>query len=208
MTQTLRPSETPEILATRLADARARTDEIFVLLTPDALYERPIAERHRLVFYLGHLEAFDGNLLRQAYGLTAFDPAFDKLFAFGIDPTDGGLPNEAASEWPRPEAVHAYNRRVRDAVDACLSGAQAPVSEHPDSDAATIFNIAIEHRLMHAETLAYLLHRLPYGMKRGKPDAPTGRVQGGPAVSGREAVRIPAGKATLGRERADGGFGW
>ena len=94
MTQTLRSSETAETLTTRLADARARTDEIFARLAPDALYERPIPERHRLVFYLGHLEAFDQNLLGQAYGLESFHPAFDKLFAFGIDPTAGGLPNE------------------------------------------------------------------------------------------------------------------
>ena len=50
----------------RLADARARTDEIFRILKPEALYERPIPERHRLVFYLGHLEAFDWNLIGRA----------------------------------------------------------------------------------------------------------------------------------------------
>ena len=36
----------------RLADARTRTDEIFRILKPEALYDRPIAERHRLIFYL------------------------------------------------------------------------------------------------------------------------------------------------------------
>jgi gamma-glutamyl hercynylcysteine S-oxide synthase len=113
MTQTLRPSETPEALSTRLADARARTNEIFARLTQDALYERPIAERHRLVFYLGHLEAFDQNLMRQAYGLDSFHPDFDKLFAFGIDPTDGGLPNEAATEWPRLESAPVWTNAWR-----------------------------------------------------------------------------------------------
>jgi len=202
MTQTLRPTETPEILAARLADARARTDEFFALLTPEALYERPIPERHRLVFYLGHLEAFDGNLLRQAYGLAPFHPTYDKLFAFGIDPTDGGLPNEPASEWPRPEPIHAYNARVREAVDECLAK-RRPI--HPEHDEATILNMAIEHRLMHAETLAYLLHRLPYGMKRGKPDPPPP----GPRAEMRESmIRIPTGSATLGRDRGSGLFGW
>ena len=39
--------------------ARARTDALFELLDPVALYDRPVPERHRLIFYLGHLEAFD-----------------------------------------------------------------------------------------------------------------------------------------------------
>ena len=88
MIQTLSSKEAPDLLAARLADARARTDEIFEIVSPNALYERSIPERHRIAFYLGHLEAFDGNLLRQAYDLASFNPAYDKLFAFGIDPVD------------------------------------------------------------------------------------------------------------------------
>jgi gamma-glutamyl hercynylcysteine S-oxide synthase len=44
-----------QVLQQRLNSARQLTDSIFRLLTPDALYSRPIPERHRLVFYLGHL---------------------------------------------------------------------------------------------------------------------------------------------------------
>ena len=57
-----------------------------ILLPPNSFYERPVAERHRLIFYLGHLEAFDWNLLSGPLGLESHDPAFDRLFAFGIDP--------------------------------------------------------------------------------------------------------------------------
>src|SRR5437870_1688401 len=155
-----------ETLASRLKDARARTDEIFALLEPGALYERPIPERHRLAFYLGHVEAFDWNLVaRQAYGIDSFNERFDHLFAFGIDPVDGGLPNEPASDWPKREEIEAYNARVREAVDGCLLGR----STRPAADAPTVFNMAIEHRLMHAETLAYLLHQLPPDAKRRAP---------------------------------------
>jgi len=49
------------MLATSLQGARAETDALFRLLAPDAIYDRPIPERNRLVFYLGHLEAFDWN---------------------------------------------------------------------------------------------------------------------------------------------------
>ncbi|HEY6549146.1 MAG TPA: hypothetical protein VI589_14615, partial [Vicinamibacteria bacterium] len=50
-------------LRRRLRAARAETDALFALVRDEAFYERPIPQRHRLVFYLGHLEAFDWNLL-------------------------------------------------------------------------------------------------------------------------------------------------
>jgi gamma-glutamyl hercynylcysteine S-oxide synthase len=197
-----------ERLASRLEEARARTDEIFDRVQPDALYDRPIPERHRLVFYLGHVEAFDWNLVaRQAFGLEAFNEGYDRLFAFGIDPVDGGLPNEPASDWPKRDFIESYNRRVRDVVDACVAG------EHPAriEDVEVVFQMAIEHRLMHAETLAYLLNQLPYSMKIA-PRAPAAidATARDSARNGRlEAlVTIPEGRATLGRRRADPGFGW
>ncbi len=202
MAKALLETETRRDLASRLAHARAKTDELFAMLPPPALYERPIPERHRLVFYLGHLEAFDWNLIaRRAFAIDAFNEPFDKLFAFGIDPVGGGLPNEPASDWPKRPEVDEYNRRVREAVDECLIGKRTC---RPDIGESILFNMAIEHRLMHAETLSYLLHQLPYAMKSPESGAPP------PPKREREgrAVRIPAGVATMGRPRADEDFGW
>src|SRR6266498_3770951 len=96
-------------LCRELADARALTDGLFTLLCPDALYCRPIPERHRLIFYLGHLEAFDWNLMRDSVlGAGSFHPEFDRLFAFGIDPVGGGLPTDQRSDWPTVAAVQDY----------------------------------------------------------------------------------------------------
>ena len=50
-----------ELLA-RLDQARAQSDRLFDLVRPEFLYQRPIPERHRIIFYVGHLEAFDWNL--------------------------------------------------------------------------------------------------------------------------------------------------
>ena len=84
-------------LLARLQQARAETDRLFAHVKPEYLYERPIPERHRIVFYVGHLEAFDWNLLRErVLGQTTFHSEFDNLFAFGIDPVDGGLPSRPA----------------------------------------------------------------------------------------------------------------
>src|SRR6185369_15085392 len=120
-----------------------RSDDIFSLLGSESLYERPIAERHRLVFYLGHLETFEWNLIcAGAFGMKSLNPKFDRLFAFGIDPTNGNLPNDTAGDWPREAEIRNYNERVRAALDLCLD----------QSADNLLFHVAIEHRLMHAET--------------------------------------------------------
>ena len=84
-------------LQERLDSARKLTDYVFSLLKPEAIFARPIPERHRLIFYLGHLEAFDWNLIaRKTLDVPSFHPTFDKLFEFGIDPPVG----QAASDEP------------------------------------------------------------------------------------------------------------
>src|SRR4029077_12031107 len=106
-------------LLSRMAEARAQTDALFELLPPNSFYERPIAERHRLIFYLGHVEAFDWNLLGQrAFGLKSFNRSFDQLFAFGIDPVDGGLPTDQPEDWPSRAQIATYNEKLRGELDA------------------------------------------------------------------------------------------
>ena len=101
-----------------LAYAREQTDELFRLISPEALYERPIAERHRLVFYLGHFDAFDWNLLaRRSLSGSAFHPEFDKLFERGIDPPAGQTPHEHFSRCQRVSARRRPAHGHRGAVD-------------------------------------------------------------------------------------------
>src|SRR5262245_27095956 len=107
------PVDTHFELLERLDDARRRTDDLFATVKQEALYDRPIAERHRIVFYIGHLEAFDWNLLRERLiDSPSFHPEFDKLFSFGIDPVDGGLPSDQPSDWPSLQEVRNYVRQV------------------------------------------------------------------------------------------------
>jgi formylglycine-generating enzyme required for sulfatase activity len=147
-----------------------------------------------LIFYLGHVEAFDWNLLsRHALDKPSFHPSFDKLFAFGIDPEVGKAPADQPADWPREKEVRAYAARVRQELDSSL--AQVPEQ---------LLHVAIEHRYMHAETLAYLFHNLPYDQKIPQPQQPRVAADG---ARESEMVEIPGGAATLGRPRGDG-FGW
>jgi ergothioneine biosynthesis protein EgtB len=188
----------------RMAQARSETDKLFELVKSDSVYARPIPERHRIVFYLGHLEAFDWNLLRErVVDARVFHPEFDRLFAFGIDPVGGGLPSDQPADWPSIREIQEYVSRVRQTLDDRL----ATVSSDPAGDGfsvSTLLNVAIEHRLMHAETLAYMLHQLPLDAKirQGrKPELVAASMT--PSM-----IEIPAGRATLGLRRASGNFGW
>ena len=193
-------------LLQRLSQARTITDELFQVVSRDALYDRPIAERHRLVFYIGHLEAFDWNLFRGvSTQLKSFNPAYDKLFAFGIDPVDGKLPGDEPDDWPTIAAVHRYNQRVRADLDNLLDSASLHEQQSRDATPLTmLLHTAIEHRLMHAETLAYMLHRLPFDRKILQPQPGAPSAQCAPRM-----IEIPAGTATLGLRRDAGHpFGW
>jgi ergothioneine biosynthesis protein EgtB len=195
----------------RLVEARTRTDELFDLVRPDALYDRPIPERHRIVFYLGHLESFDWNLLReQLLGVKAFHPEFDQLFAFGIDPVGGGLPSDQATDWPSLAEVRRYTSRIRQTLDAGIEAVLASGSEsrhrQENFPASVLLNVALEHRLMHAETFAYMLHQLPLERKLRRLPKPA--LVALPAEPQNKMIEIPAGSATLGLSRSDVAFGW
>ncbi|MGC4055268.1 MAG: SUMF1/EgtB/PvdO family nonheme iron enzyme [Paludibaculum sp.] len=185
----------PTTLIGRLHQAREETDALLQVVRPESTYDRPIPERHRIVFYHGHLEAFDWNLLSGPCGLASSEPELDRLFAFGIDPVDGKLPSDQPKDWPRPEQVAGYRTRVRAALDAVI---------HRAPDPNLLLNVAIEHRLMHAETLAYMFHQLPFEKKARRAVL---RVPEGGAWTP-ESVLIRAGQATLGLSRGSGSFGW
>src|SRR5580704_5689986 len=194
-------------LIEQLADARRRSDGLFAVVKPDSLYERPIAERHRIIFYVGHLEAFDWNLFHErVLGLKSFHPEFDRLFAFGIDPVGGGLPTDQPADWPSIAAVQDYVRKIRGALDDRLSETLLDPScgTSDGFSLTTLLNVAIEHRLMHAETLAYMLRQLPLSRKVRQEESLS---PAAPLVAHR-SIEIPAGMVTLGLPGSSESFGW
>lgn len=190
----------------RFLEARRNSDELFRIVREDCLYERPIPERHRIIFYIGHLESFDWNLFREnCFPLKSFNPELDKLFAFGIDPVDGGLPTDRPEDWPALIEVRRYTQLIRDTIDHSLHAAPSDIEFSAQGHSLeTLLHVAIEHRLMHAETLAYMFHRLPFARKRPQPQASILAAPLQPRM-----VKIPAGATTLGLPSASQqSFGW
>ena len=198
-------------LLDRLSGARGQSDALFRLVHDASLYERPIPARHRIIFYVGHLEAFDWNLLNESIArVKSTHPEFDRLFAFGIDPVGGGLPTDAPADWPSVDQVRDYVRNIRAVLDEHLENAiLAPDAETRDGfPLRTLLDVAIEHRLMHVETLAYMLHQLPFHMKVS-PDTRQRSLKdlSGIAIEP-DSIAIPVGIVTLGLSRDSQSFGW
>ncbi|MEO8186221.1 MAG: SUMF1/EgtB/PvdO family nonheme iron enzyme [Burkholderiaceae bacterium] len=181
-------------MKTELQRARAFTDSLFGMVERKTLYERPIPDRHRLIFYVGHLDAFDWNqLARGVLGKPSFDASFDTLFEAGIDPPPGQAPQDTPADWPTLEVVHTYVARTRAAIDEIWDRVPADRQQ-----------MVIEHRWMHAETICYLLHQLDPGLKRPAfSETPSVSTTTGPAT---RFIAIEAGATQLGQP--NGEFGW
>src|SRR5438552_10340034 len=91
---------------------RERSRAIFDLLADEAYYSQPIALRHPIVFYEGHLPAFSFNtFVKRALGQPSIDSQLESLFARGIDPAEEG-PEQTVRRtedlWPKRAAVRQF----------------------------------------------------------------------------------------------------
>jgi gamma-glutamyl hercynylcysteine S-oxide synthase len=182
-----------EILLRELRGARTESDRLFSIVKPTAVYDRPIDARHRIIFYVGHLDGFDSiQICRKGLGIKSIDPELDDLFEAGIDPDSSHLPTDSPSDWPSVKDVQGYVERCREHVD-----------EHLERASEELVMMAVEHRMMHLETLAYMLHNLEFESKSGPAPQPMSGTERIPAAW----CEIPEGAAVLGKAQ-DGEFGW
>jgi ergothioneine biosynthesis protein EgtB len=186
---------------------RERSRILFDLLTDDAYYSQPIALRHPIVFYEGHLPAFSFNtLVKRALGRSGIDAHLEQLFARGIDPASvEAAARPARDVWPSRAEVRSFaeeaDRRVLDA----LAREDLDRPGHPLLDRSEAAFAILEHEAMHQETLLYMWQRLPFEQKRA-PAGYSPRVTGDAPAP--EWIDVPGGRVTLGVDRASIAFGW
>jgi gamma-glutamyl hercynylcysteine S-oxide synthase len=190
---------------------RQRTRQLFDLLMGDATYySQPIALRHPIVFYEGHLPAFSFNtLVKRGLGGPSIDPELERLFARGIDPDEndarGDDPAAHQARWPSRATVQAFADEADARVLDALAHADIEQPGHPLLDRAEAAFAILEHEAMHQETLLYMWHRLALEQKR-RPEGYRPRVDG--AVPAQQWIRIPEGHATLGVDPGTLAFSW
>jgi iron(II)-dependent oxidoreductase len=195
-------------LLTRFRRNRARSAALFALLSDEAYYSQPIALRHPIVFYEGHLPGFSFNtLVRKALGQRGIDARLEALFARGIDPHESSAAGAAGpgSQWPSRAVVREFAQEADRRVVEVLANEDLDRPGDPLLERKEAVYTILEHEEMHQETLLYMWHRLPFEVKSGPS-------RYAPTTAGRppdvEWVRIPEGTATLGVEREAVPFGW
>jgi ergothioneine biosynthesis protein EgtB len=194
---------------------RARSRALFDVISDDAYYARPIALRHPIVFYEGHLPAFSFNtLVRKALGGPSIDARLEALFARGIDPDEatGSGATAAIAErhgdragWPSRDEVRAFAREADRRVLDALAEADLERPGHPLLDRAEAVFTMLEHEPLHHETLRYMWHRLPFADKR-RPAGYAPKTAG--PVPPVEWAEVPGGRVALGVDRGATPFGW
>ena len=194
-----------ETFRRRLRESWTMSDRIFDLLPRESWLEQPIQLRHPVLFYIGHLPAFAWNQVgRGVLGLGQLHPEFDELFERGIDPV-GVDAHDAGLRWPPIDEVLEYRDRAREHLLALVERALERADEDPLAARGRIFNVVLEHELMHQETLQYMLQQLPPETKRRPDDLPPHLFDRG--VEAGEA-EVAAGETVLGADFEAVDFGW
>ena len=135
-------------------------ESLFQSLNSDeAYYVKPIALRHPLIFYYGHTNTFFINKLILA-GLitTRVNPAFESMFAVGVDEMGWDDVNDKNYDWPTPAEVKAYRASVRIVVDELIN--TLPLNLPIDWQSAWWpIVMGIEHERIHLETSSVLIRQ-------------------------------------------------
>jgi 5-histidylcysteine sulfoxide synthase/putative 4-mercaptohistidine N1-methyltranferase len=176
------------------------------LSTQAAYYEKPIPLRHPLIFYLGHTATFFINKLVLARVIDSrINPAFESLFAVGVDEMSWDDLGVALDAWPAVSEVQAYRCAVRQRVLSLID--QLPLAGPIDWNSPWwAIIMGIEHERIHLETSSVLIrqHRLDYTQSQSAwPVCPEAG-----AAPQNCLLPVPAGTVTLGKSQSDPYYGW
>jgi 5-histidylcysteine sulfoxide synthase/putative 4-mercaptohistidine N1-methyltranferase len=182
-----------------------RYEQLFETLASDeAYYRKPIPLRHPLIFYFGHTATFFINKLVLA-GLVSqrINPAFESMFAIGVDEMSWDDLDETNYNWPTVAEVRAYRAEMRRTVDQLIATLPLELPIHWDHPWWPIL-MGIEHERIHLETSSVLIRQ--HALQYVKPHPAWQPCRTGGEAPTNDLVEIPAGQVTLGK--TDATYGW
>lgn len=182
-----------------------RYEQLFETLASDeAYYRKPISLRHPLIFYFGHTATFFVNKLVLA-GLVPrrINPAFESMFAIGVDEMSWDDLDETNYPWPTVTEVRTYRAEMRRVIDQLIATLPLELPIHWDHPWWPIL-MGIEHERIHLETSSVLIRQHALQYVNSHPDWQPCSVSGEAPTN--ELVDIPAGAVVLGK--TDATYGW
>lgn len=125
------------------------------------LYLRADPLRHPIIFYLGHTACFFINKLNIAKITNErINPAYESMFAVGVDEMSWDDLNEAHYDWPKGNEVRDYRDKVKACIDKLISDLPLQMPINWKSPWWAII-MGIEHERIHLETSSVLIRQLP-----------------------------------------------
>lgn len=172
----------------------------------DTFHVQPEPLRHPHIFYFGHTSTFYINKLNLAKLIDfRIDPAFESMFAIGVDEMSWDDLNASHYDWPSAGAVRAYRAKAREVVRGVILGAplNPPIGW---DDPLWVVLMGIEHERIHLETSSVLIRQTE--LKHLRPD-PFWRVcpHSGEAPAN-ALLPVPGGQVILGKARDHNQYGW
>lgn len=131
------------------------------LKSDDVFYKRGDSLRHVILFYLGHTAVFYINKLILAKIIEKrINPAFESIFAIGVDEMSWDDLDEKNYQWPTVDEVRNYREQVKQVVLEVIATTQFSMPISWDNP-MWIVMMGIEHQRIHIETSSVLLRQLP-----------------------------------------------
>lgn len=177
-----------------------------VLNCNQAYYKIADTLRHPLIFYLAHTATFYINkLILMNIIQQRINPAFEELFAVGVDEMSWDHLNTENYAWPSVEDVSTYRKLVYETVIDVIKNIPLTLPIRWD-DPAWILLMGIEHERIHFETSSVLIRQLPIEMVTPNAQWPRCTISSQPENNRLIAVNqqaIELGKSTTARF-----YGW
>lgn len=131
------------------------------LASDEVFYHRGDPLRHVLLFYLGHTAVFFINKLFLAKIIdTRINPAFESIFAIGVDEMSWDDLNEKNYCWPKVAEVCEYRDMAKQVVLNVIDTIEVNMPVKWE-DAMWLILMGIEHERIHLETSSVLIRQLP-----------------------------------------------
>ena len=176
------------------------------LVRDETFYLRAEPLRHPLIFYFGHTATFYLNKLNVARLIEQrINPAYESMFAIGVDEMSWDDLDEQNYDWPKVDEVRAYRQEVREFVTSVIKTLPLSMPITWD-DPFWVIMMGIEHQRIHIETSSVIIRRLPIEEVRPLAGWDICPIQG----KAPENLLLPVsgGKVVLGKTKEHPLYGW
>jgi len=201
------PAEFRQQLLNYFEQTYALFERLFDTLSGDAaFFVQPEPLRHPHIFYFGHTSTFYINKLNLAKLIDfRVNPAFESLFAIGVDEMSWDDLNASHYDWPAVDAVRAYREKAKEVVKEVIRTAPLTLPLGWEGPLWAVL-MGIEHERIHLETSSVLIRQTDLRHLRQAPFWTVCPHSGEAPLN--KLLPVPGGQVILGKARDHNQYGW